>query len=118
MGVFSSLTNQFIDPAGISGIDAAPPTRHSTVGGTHQHSPEHVRCANESRTIGAIAIMTFYLYLLNIWTRFAPLQHHVVGWSIYPAARILKTEDVCFLLTATFLHIPCGIRLFFSHSLK
>lgn len=33
-------------------------------------------------------------------------------------ARILKTEDVCFLLTATFLHIPCGNCLLFSHSLK
>lgn len=68
--------------------------------------------------IGAIAVMTFYHYLLIIWTLFAPVQHHVDDSSIYPAARILKTEDVCFLLTATFLHIPCGIRLLFSHSLK
>lgn len=112
--VFSSLTNQFIDLAGISGIDAAPP--NSTVGSTYYHPLEYshhmqyvlINLRLHRRTIDATAVMTFYLYLLNICTPFAPVQHHVIGSSIYPAALILKLKMSVFCLQQHFYIFHVG----------
>lgn len=83
----SSLTSQFIDPAGIPGTDTPPTT---------------ARSAPPTRTFSS----------------YGKCAHKFSIMSSTPRFILQKTEVVCFLLTATFPHIPCGIRLLFSHSLK
>lgn len=53
--------------------------------------------------------MTLYLYLLNIWSFFAPVQHHVADSSIYPALEFLRQKMSVFCLQQHFYIFHVGI---------